>query len=354
MRIEYRDLRHGVVRVRLESLDDMWYLSRVVVPGDIVKGRTHRRIKDKDDTRSSGGERKTITLAVKVESAEFKSDSKALRVSGVIVDSSDEAVAAGGHHTFNLEGGESVTVVKDRWGKTDLDLVDEAVKGTLRPKVIVVSVDEGEAVAGLVRESRVEYYELNRNIGGKYDVKGRDARKTEFYAELAALVDGIAGRENVSHMVLSGPGFEKNGFHRYLVDARHRLTAGCVIQDTGQSGRAGVQEVLKRGALSRTLEEVSAVRDVRFVEDLLADIGRDTGLSVYGAAEVAAAADAGAVELLLVTDVALAKDRARVERRISSTRAGGGRVHIVNSEGEAGQKLASLGGVAAKLRYRMR
>jgi len=354
MRIESKDLRNGLIRIRCENLDDLWYLSQVILVGDRVKGRTQRRIKDKEDTKSSGGERKTITLTVKADRVEFKSDERMLRVSGIIIDCPDDAVACGGHHTFNVDPGTVLTVLKDDWAKTDLDRLNDAVKGTLRPKVVVVSLDEGEATVALFRESKPEFFELGANIGGKYEQKGREARKGEFYKELAALLENLLSRENVSHIILSGPGFEKGNYFAYLKEHCPGLAVKCVLEDTGQSGRAGVQEVLKREAINKTLEEVNSVQDVRYLEDILKQIGKDTGLAAYGLKEVREAVDAGAVELFLVTDASFFQDRVRLEPMMNAVRNMNGKVHIINSDGEAGQKLASLGGIAAKLRYRMR
>jgi protein pelota len=353
MRIEFRDLRHGIIRLRCENLDDLWYLSQVIAAGDRMKGKSQRRIKDKEDTKSSGGQRKTVTLTLLVENVDFKSENSVLRVSGKIEESSDETVASGSHHTFNVDRDTEVTVKKDRWTKTDLERLDDAVKGTLRPKVIIASLDEGDAAVGLMRESKTEYYEIDRNIGGKYDIKGREARKSEFYRELTMLLANIIAKENVSHIILSGPGFEKGNYHRFLKENYPELAGKCALEDTGNSGRNGIQEVLKRDAIHRTLEDVNSVQDVRYVEEILKNIGKDTGLAAYGRAEVASAVAAGAVELFLVTDSRFFNDRALLEPMMNDVKASNGRVHIINHETEAGQKLEALGGIAAKLRYRL-
>jgi protein pelota len=353
MRIEFRDLRHGVVRVRCDSFDDLWYLSQVIAPGDVVKGSSQRRVKDKEDTKSSGGERRTITLAVRVERVDFKAENRVLRVSGVIVEGPDDIVSVGSHHTFNVDADSVVTVVKLSWSRTELDRLDDAVKGALRPKVVVVSLEEGEAVVGLVRESGVEFFDLDRGIGGKYDLKGREARKGEFYRELTVLVGNVAERGGASHIVLSGPGFEKGNYFRFLGENYPQVAAKCVLEDTGSGGRNGIQEVLRRGAVHKALEDVSSARDARFMEDILRDIARGDGLSAYGLADVAKAVEAGAVELFLVTDALFFGRRAQLEPLMTGVRSSRGKVHILGGEGEAGQKLHALGGAAAKLRYRM-
>jgi protein pelota len=353
MRIERRDLRHGVVAIRCENLDDLWYLSQTLSAGDRLRGKSQRRIKDKQDTKSSGGERKTVTLTIRVEKVEFKSDAGTLRVSGIIIECIGDDIACGSHHTFSVDAGTSLTICKDRWNGFDLDRLNDAVKSTLRPRVLVVSLEEGEAVLGLIRESKTDYYDLNRNIGGKYDVKGRESRKGDFYAELTILISSIMGKENVSHVILSGPGFEKGNYHRYLKENKPEISAKCLIEDTGMGGEAGIQEVLKRDAINRTLEEVNAVRDIRYVEDILKQIGKDTGLAAYGGREVQDAVRAGAADLLLVSDLLFGMERDRVELLMAQVRNGGGKTHIINHECEAGQKLDALGGIAAKLRYRL-
>jgi protein pelota len=341
------------VKLRVENLDDLWYLSQIIQPGDVVSGQSERRVKDREDVRSKGGERKTVTLSVSVEKTELKGEANMLRVSGVISEGPEDIVSLGSHHTFSVVVGAELKVKKNVWGRVDLERLEDAVKSTSRPKVLVVAVDEGEATVGLVRESKVEYYDLERNIGGKYDLKGREARKHEFYRELSVLVSNIMSKEDVSHIILSGPGFEKNNYHHFLTENYGELAVKCVLEDTGGSGRNGIQEVLKREVIHRILEEVNAVRDIRYMEDVLKNIAKDTGLAVYGIADVSVAVNAGAVEVFLITDVLFFSERNTMEPLMGRVRSTKGVVHILNHETEAGQKLHSLGGVAAKLRYRL-
>ena len=41
----FEDLKHGIVKIKIENLDDLWYLSTIVDKGDLVKGETFRKIK---------------------------------------------------------------------------------------------------------------------------------------------------------------------------------------------------------------------------------------------------------------------------------------------------------------------
>ena len=45
MKLIHSNLRNGEVKVLTQNLDDLWYLSAIIEPKDIVKGKTLRKIK---------------------------------------------------------------------------------------------------------------------------------------------------------------------------------------------------------------------------------------------------------------------------------------------------------------------
>ncbi|MBI4416011.1 MAG: pelota family protein [Euryarchaeota archaeon] len=111
----------------------------------------------------------------------------------------------------------------------------------------------------------------------------------------------------------------------------------------------GIQEALKGGSGAKVLEESRVGLETGLVERLLEEIARD-GKVAYGP-EVEVAAEAGAVETLLVTDLAVrTPEGERLMRTVDTAR---GNVVVVSTHHDAGKKLASLGGVAAFLRYRI-
>jgi len=104
MKILQKDLRHGMVRVMVENLDDLWYLSNVICPGDRVSARTERRVKAKDDMERAGkSERVAVTITLKVEKTDFRLENDSFRISGTITEGPEDLVSAGSHHTINVE-----------------------------------------------------------------------------------------------------------------------------------------------------------------------------------------------------------------------------------------------------------
>ncbi|MFH1788652.1 MAG: mRNA surveillance protein pelota [Candidatus Altiarchaeota archaeon] len=284
MKVIRADLKHGKVTVRIDSLDDLWYLSHIVSEGDRIKSKSVRRIKDKDDKlRSGGGERKTITLTITVEKKEFRQDADTLRFSGLITDGPEDVISVGSHHTINVEDGTVLTIMKDRWSRTDFERLKDAENATLKPKFLVVVVDDGEACAGLVRSSKIDYVELTHSVGGKYITTDRDKRKKEFYSELKDLILHTTAREGVSNMVFAGAGFEKDNFLKYFNDAVPQNELKIAVENTGSHGRRGVIEVLRRAEVGKMLGDLNAARDIRFLEEVLEKIGKGEGLAALPA-----------------------------------------------------------------------
>ena len=68
MKIMKKIMKHGKITVAVQNLDDLWHLSQIVERGDLVRGKTTRKIKAAEKQAS----RKTITLSVRVEEKDFR------------------------------------------------------------------------------------------------------------------------------------------------------------------------------------------------------------------------------------------------------------------------------------------
>ena len=190
MKIIYSDIRKGVVKLKVENLDDLWYLSGILNRGDKVVSKTERRVKSKDDSLRDKSVREVVTLGIEVDSIAFES-SEMLRVSGRILEGPEDMVAKGSYHTFNIQKDSTLKIVKDRWSHVELQRLRDAEKSSLRPKILITILEEGEVTVALLRDSKVFYYDMSKSIGGKYDTKGRKERKEEFYREVADFLKDV-------------------------------------------------------------------------------------------------------------------------------------------------------------------
>jgi protein pelota len=334
-----------------ESLDDLWHLTYVLEPGDLVSGDTTRRIqRDDDKMRDTGGQREPLWVQVEVEDVEFAKFANRLRVGGEIVDCSRED-QLGFHHTLNVEEHDELTVEKV-WQVDQLERLQEAVEAAENPTVAIATVEEGEAHVHTVAQYGVDERASITGTTGKGEyARGRD----ELFAELA----DVLKRMDVEAILLAGPGFTKQDALDHLEDAAPQVAETVQTVDTASVGERGVHEVLKRGAVDRVQTETRISREAELIDELMERIG-EGAKAAYGVHEVRRAAEYGAVETLLVLDERLREERAGegdwdldVDDVVESVERQGGEVTVFSHEFDPGRQLGNLGGIAALLRYRL-
>ncbi|MCX9011164.1 MAG: mRNA surveillance protein pelota [Candidatus Methanoperedens sp.] len=346
MRVLKKELRfdEGEISLIPESLDDLWHLKYILEPKDIVYAFTKRRIEGATDKlRPEKADKKTVRIGIQVEKVEFHRFSNRLRVHGIIVDGID----LGAYHTLNIEEGMNISIVK-KWKSDQLERIKEAEIAARRPKVIIVTIEEGEACIGVVRQFGVEETSCIRQSLGK----GEGNRRNEFFGELASQLKWAA--EKVEAVILAGPGFTKEDFLEFLRTREAELAKKIVLEDTASIGISGFQEVLRRGAVDRIMQESRIGREANLIEELMKEISIG-GKAVYGMAEVRNAQSLGAIETLLITDELLRTEREKnsIDDFLKDVEHAQGKIVIFSTEFEPGKKLEYLGGIAALLRFKV-
>jgi protein pelota len=344
MRVLKENLRgdEGEIALLPESLDDLWHLKYLIEPGDLVFALTHRKVQAiADKARPEKLERRPVRLGVRVEDVEFHIYSNWLRLHGVI----KSGIDVGAYHTLNIEVGTDVSIVKHHWRLDQFQRIKEAVAESRRPKVVLALVEEGEATIGVLRQFGVQMAAELRAGSGK---GGGEDHRAQFFRDVAGAMNQAAGED--AQVILAGPGFAKEDLKKVIDSAYPDLAKRITMDDASSIGRSGFQEVLRRGAVSRVLEDSRIAQETKLIDDLFKEIATD-GKAAYGLKEVQNAVNYGAVEHLLVLDeMARRRSLDALMRDVASAR---GKVVIFSSEFEPGERLRSLGGVAALLRFKI-
>jgi len=354
MRVQDRTrVEGGRERVTLvpESLDDLWHLTYILEPGDLVSGDTTRRIqRADDDLRDTGGQREPMSVTLEIEEVEFHRFANRLRVSGVIVGCSRED-QVGLHHTLNVEERAEI-VVEKVWKPDQDDRLADAVEASENPDVAIVTVEEGEAHVHTVAQYGVEEYASFTGPTGK----GEYARaREELFTDVASALSHL----DVDAIILAGPGFTKQDVRDYLEEHEPDLVPKLSVVDTSAVGGRGVHEVLKRGAVADVQAETRIAEEAELIDELTTRM-KTGAKAAYGYEQVAQAADFGAVETLLVLDERLRQERGDegewpgdANDLLQTVERQGGEVVVFSHEFQPGEQLRNLGGVAALLRYRL-
>ncbi len=347
MRILGEDRGSGSVKVLIETDEDIWHLYNVIEVGDLVTASTTRREeKSADKIRAERAEKKRMTLGVRMEKIEFSEEDLRLKLLGTIETGPQDI---GQHHTLILETGDSLTIAKTHWRETQLERLQRAVSDSKKPRIVFVSLDQDEATIAVLRQFGLKEVVTIRSgrSGKQYAEKpSADGYHAEIAAKLAPLM------EPNMPLVLLGPGFEKETLSEDLKKADPSAFGRMYVYHTGQCGMAGINELLKGGMGADVLRDSAVGTEIEAVERLMAEISKPNGLGTYGTQEVMDAAMAGAVDTLLVLDSKVREqDMDDVVRAVESQK---GSVIVVSGQHDGGRALASLGGMGAILRYRLR
>jgi len=136
---------------------------------------------------------------------------------------------------------------------------------------------------------------------------------------------------------------QKNKVYNQLSDELKQKT---FQQDISVTGKTGLHEAIKRGALKKVVENARIGEEAQAVEEFLEELEKDGNVD-YGEA-VEDLAEMGAIEKLLITQE---KNREKPEI-VENVEQQGGEVQIVHTDHESGKRLDQFGGIAAILRYK--
>lgn len=353
MKILHKDLKHGVMKLQISNLDDLWALYNVVEKNDVVHARTTREVKIDSASRPTS-RRIPVNLGVRVQRVYFDRELNRLRVHGIVALAPEDLNVRGSHHTLDLAVDDNASIVKEHWYEHQLDRVQRAIHR--EDPVVVVGIDSDEACVAVIRPYGPEVKaEIPARLPGKNEPDKREQAMLGYFAAVAKSAEAASGEEN-ARVVIVGPGFVKDNFARYMRDKYPNLTKKVAsVKNVSSGGVSAVYETLRIGLIAKVLRETRAIYEISLVEEIFRRVASNKGDVSYGIDNVEQDGLAGAVENLLICDETLRgaddESRARLEAILRAVEQRSGRVTVVSTRHEGGKKLLSLGGLAGLLRY---
>ncbi|MBI2657889.1 mRNA surveillance protein pelota [Candidatus Woesearchaeota archaeon] len=352
MKLLHSNLRKGEVNVLVQQLDDLWYLSTIIEPNDIVQGKTLRKIRvGYGEEKAKDAVKKPVFLKIKVEKVEFSKHSSVLRVSGVIKEAPED-IPLGDYHTFNVEDNTSIIIIKEQWLKYQLDKLKEACSEKKSSLLICVH-DREEAYFALLK--KYGYEVLSHMQGEVMKKREENIKKENFYLNVINKMKEYADRHEIRQVIVASPSFWKEDLMKELKD--NELRKKIILATCSSATKNGIEEVIKRPEVREALKQERAAKEINKVEELFTEIAKNN-LAAYGLSETEKAASMGAVKELLITDSFIQKSRSenfysQIDGVMKTVDKAKGEVEIISSEHEGGKKLDGLGGIAAILRFKM-
>lgn len=352
MKIIFSNLKRNIVKLQIENLDDLWYLSHIIETGDYIKGKTLRKISlSEKEERQKKTVKKVVFIKINVHKIDIGEFSNVLRVSGTIVEAPDE-IPKGSHHSFNLEERSIIVIEKERWYKYHLEKLKEASK--LASNILITIMDREEAIFALLKRSG---YKILSRIKGDVEKKAIEQKvKNNFYSQILKKIEEYNDKYNFQSIILASPSFWKEDLMKELKD--QTIKKKIILATCSSVDESSISEILKRQETQFALKQDRITKETNIVDELLLHIKKNDK-AVYGIKEVELAINSGAVKNLLITDSFIHKMREEnkyylLDELMKKNDQMKGELTIVSSEHDAGKKLQGLGGIASILRYQLK
>ncbi|MBN1275230.1 mRNA surveillance protein pelota [Candidatus Woesearchaeota archaeon] len=344
MRILKHHRKEGFLHVKADAPEDLWLLSRLIGPGDAVKGSTERKLKlGGEDDRNQKVVRKKMTLTLRAEKATYEHDS--LRVLGTITDGPDE-VAKGDHHAITIQPGDELMITKE-WQGWQLNKLQEATERS-EENIIVVLFDREEAL--FCRLTNTGHDVLSR-IKGEVSKKGEEGVSvSDFWKAIARQASEYDQRYQPRSIIAASPAFWKDYLKESLPEDLAKKAVYATVSSTNEQS---LQELLRRPEVKQALREDRGAQEDQLVQELLGAVAKDQ--AAYGIDEVERKANEGCLKTLLVSDSFMMQERergdfVRVEQVMKAAEQGKALITIVASK-ESMKQLDGLGGIAGLRRW---
>jgi len=335
MRIIRTDRKEGILRLSLQSLEDLWHLHKVLDEGDMVQAKTYRKVAIKRGQEIHEGERKPVLLTIRLEKSEFHQYTGKLRLSGTIVSGPDD-IQLSSKHTIQVDPGMTVTIKK------------ECLKSYQLERLKAARVKEADIFFCCLDRDQADFAELKEFgliMKGSLSFKkiaGEENREVWHDKIIETLTLQDSGK-----IILCGPGFEAQNLYDYLRKKNPGIAKKISVEHSSDTGKPGIQQVIKTSG-DKILKESRITRETEFVQRLLTEIKKQ-GLVVYKDDQVKKSIEYGALDTLLVSDT-MVRD---FESILDEAEKISAKIVIISTEHEAGEQLLSLGGIAGFLRFRM-
>jgi protein pelota len=354
----------GSIMLRPENPEDLWHAYNLIQKGDLVRCTTVRKVVKESNTGSTTSSKKRLNLTIDIKKVDFDPDSQEVRLSGR-VQSENDFVRMGAHHTLTLELNQNFGVEKTCWDQIYLDLIDEASNPDRQAEVAAIVMHSGLAHVCLVTGAlTITKARIDVNIPKKRTGSSQNAKATKkFYEAVYQATLRHIDFSKVKVVLVGSPGFVKDDFFKYMQEESVRRDDRAIIENKAKfvlckasnGHKYALEELFSDPAIMARMSDTKVAKEVDVLNKFMRMIDTDADRAYYGYNHIAKAHEQLAIDSLLVTDELFRASDVKTRRQyvelVESVRENGGKVYIFSSMHISGQQLQQVSGVAAILRY---
>jgi protein pelota len=352
-----RDSKHSEKSkaISAEDLDDLFTLRRIIEINDTIITDTTRSIKQKSEfSRPDKGERVKIRILLRIETIKFDGTVDRIRIVGTILNSDNQLVPKGVHHSISIKVDDMIILEKKQWKKIQADILKNSGNDTI---YLLISIDTQEAAIALVTGTHVKILpNIYSGQSGKRFQASRmiNANIESFFEEILLGIRSVTNLHAQKQMlILFGPGETKRRFFNFLAkEFNENIT---VLEGIDVAGEDGIFVSLRSTSLKELLKASKIGIVSSMLDKLIYLIHSDDPKYAIGVNEVRNAVDNKSIESLIYSNSILEKlDEGEFIDLLNSTEAVGAKIYGVDASTDIGLRVSSLGGIVGLLRFAIR
>jgi protein pelota len=354
----------GSIMLRPETPEDLWHSYNLLQRGDMVRCTTVRKVVKESNTGSTTSSKKRLMLTIQVKKVDFDPDALEVRLSGT-VQSENELVRMGSHHTLTLELNQNFSIEKECWDVIYLDLIEEAVNPDRQAEIAAVVMHMGLAHVCLVTGAlTITKARIDVNIPKKRTGSSANAKSiTKFFEAVYQAILRHVDFQKVKVVLIGSPGYVKDDFFQFMKQESVRREDRAYIENLSKfvlvrasnGHKYALEEVFADPNIMQRMNDTKVAKEVEVLHKFMRMMDIDPDRAYYGFAHVQKAQEQQAVDSLLVTDELFRSSNVKTRRQyvdlVENVRANGGNVYVLSTMHVSGQQLHQVSGVAAILRY---
>lgn len=329
----------GALKVRADTVDDLFTLQRIIFPNDLVKSESMRKFKSSE---SDKGEMKEVVITVRVEKTEFDKNAQRLRIMGKIVEGRPlEYVKLNSYHTLNIAPDDVLQITKTEWHDYIVSVVRNAVSDTRKARLGLIVVDDEKALPAYLLGYGTEFRsEVRSHLSKRMSSKEFAEQEKKYFAAVIQ----TALEMSVDTVIIAGPGFTKDDIKKFADDAGllKKSTKKIIYESASTAERSGIYELIRSEKVAGLLAKERIRSEFKLMEDFLNGLG--AGKSRSGADSVNEAIDSYEASIVLVNDSVLSDPG--VQGVLANAEKNKVRIEVFNSTDEAGQQLHAFKDIA--------
>ena len=339
------DEKSKTAKIKVDSLDDLWHLSKLIEAGDRILGKSSRKIKLSEEEERQKSVKRGVFVELEVQEVDLGAH---LKIHGLVQNES-EHIPLFSAHSLDIELGTTFDLKKPRWREYQKDRLKEAEEASAAPKALLCVLDDEQAHLAYLTAAG---YQLQGKINLRLSRKMYKEKQVKPQADLDKLVAKIRELSyDIDVIIIGSPLFWKEILYNRLKEAEPELSKKAHLENTHSGDEKGIQALVQSGTLDKITKKSQASKEAQLVEKFLQELAKESKMAKYRLSSVAKITPSGAVDTLLVTDSKLAEKKEEFLKVVDEVESLGGQVHIINSKSDPGRKLNGLGGIGALLRY---